>query len=402
MFYGWIIAASALFALFVTNGLTIGGLTVFDEQLLREFGWSRGALKLRDFIQFALAGALAPLAGALADRFGIRPLLLVGASLTGVCIALYSRIQSAGHMYALHALFAAALAAAGLVVNVMLVSRWFVARRGTAIGIALVGTSLGGMVLPPVGTALIAALGWRGAFLALSALPALLVLVVLFVVRDDPARMGLAPLGAAGGGAGAGPVSASGVPYAEAVRTRTFWAIATIAMMTFYSILGVSAHLFLHLRGLGFAPPQAARGIALLFGMGLVGKFLWGYLADVLDRRLVFLTNLGVMLLGSLCLASLSPGLFWPFVVLFGVGWGGLYTMLQLLTMDSFGLRDSGKILGTITILDAVGGGLGPWITGLLFDRAGSYAPAFWLVAGLVAVSLLIGSTLTTSRASPA
>jgi MFS family permease len=132
--------------------------------------------------------------------------------------------------------------------------------------------------------------------------------------------------------------------------------------------------------------------------MGLVGKFLFGWLGDVMDRRRVFVMNLAVMFAGSLCLASMSKAAFWPFLVLFGVGWGGLYTMLQLLTVDCFGLKAAGKILGTITLLDAIGGGLGPWVTGVLFDRTGSYAVPFAAVSALIFLALLAGATLEVPR----
>ena len=135
LFYGWIIAACAMVALWVTNGLIIPGITAFDPSLLEEFGWSRGTLKFRDLITFALAGLLGPLAGALADRYGVRRFMIFGAALLAVCLALYGRISSALHMYAIHALFAVVLATCGLIVAIMLVSNWFVARRGTAIGI---------------------------------------------------------------------------------------------------------------------------------------------------------------------------------------------------------------------------------------------------------------------------
>lgn len=394
-FYGWVIAFAAMFALFVSNGTTISGLTVFDEELLREFGWSRGSLKFRDLLQFALAGLLAPFAGAFADRFSLKKLMLLGSALLALCFVAYSRLSSLAMLYAIHVAIALVLALVGLVLNVLLVSRWFVAKRGTAIGMALVGTSLGGTILPPLGRYLIASYGWRTAFLLEALLPLLLIVAIAALVKDSPAAIGQQPLGAATQ-TGAAPAALSGMEYGEALRTRTFWVIALCAMMTFYSILAVSAHLFLHLRGQGFEPRAAANGIAALFTMGLFGKFLFGYLADVLDRKLVFTSNIAVMLAGSLCLSSMNPALFWPFVVLFGFGWGGLYTLLQLLTMDCFGLKAGGKILGTITVLDAVGGGLGPWVTGVLYDQTRSYQAPFALISGLVLMALVLGTTIKT------
>jgi MFS family permease len=131
-----------------------------------------------------------------------------------------------------------------------------------------------------------------------------------------------------------------------------------------------------------------------MFTMGLIGKFVFGWLCDVFDNKLVMMFNLAVMLAGAVCLATVQASLLWPAVVLFGAGWGGLYTLLQVMTVDLFGLRAAGRILGTISVLDAMGGGLGPFITGLLFDRTGSYQAPFTMIAGLTLLALAATATL--------
>lgn len=393
LFYGWIIAFCAMAVLFTTNGLIIGGINVFDESLLNEYGWSRSDLKFRDLLTFALAGLMGPFAGALADRFGVRRLMAFGSSLLVVCFLLYGRIQSITQMYLIHTLFALVLVSCGLIVTVMLVSHWFVKKRGTAIGITLVGTSLGGMFFPQLGTWLIERFGWRQAMAWEALFPVALLVVIAVVIRNSPKDRGLYPLGTgpedSDGVEGSSGIEHAGLSYGEALRTATFWSLAFAAMMTFYSILGAQAHLFLHLRDMGFSPQVASTGLSVLFGMALVGKFGFGYLADRLKQKVVFLGNLAVMLVGAILLATVRVELFWIAVVLFGLGWGGLYTMLQLLTVDCFGLRSAGKILGTITVLDAIGGGLGIWLTGLLYDRTGSYQVPFTVLVVLILLAML-------------
>jgi MFS family permease len=395
-FYGWAIAASAFFTLLVTNGLTFAGITVFDPAMLKEFGWSRGTLKFRDFLTMALAGVLSPLAGAIADKYGVKWLMAGGAALLAVALVAYGQIGSAAAMYAVHVLFAVVLASCGIVMAVILVSRWFVKKRGTATGLAMVGTSAGGALFPALGGLLVGTYGWRTSLTLYAIFPAALVIVILLLIRERPADMGLEPLGAAAPGSAGGPPP--GLDYGEAVRTRTFWLIAAAGSMTFYAILGISANLVLHLRGQGLDLPAAARGLSWMFIMGLVGKFLFGYLADLFDHKRVLLVNLAIMFAGSLALASMQMRLFWPFVILFGLGWGGIYTLLQLLTMDAFGLKAAGRVLGTRTVMDAVGGGLGPWVTGWLFDRTGSYQVPFLVVSALILVTFFSSMTLRISQ----
>ncbi len=408
IFYGWIIAGCALLVLWVTNGLIIPGITAFDPSLLGEFGWSRGALKFRDLITFALAGLLGPLAGAAADRYGVRRFMIFGAALLAVSLVLYGRIGSVGEMYAIHALFALVLATCGLIVAIMLVSNWFVVKRGTAIGIALVGTSLGGMSYPRFATWLISEHGWRQAFTIEALFPVGLLVVLVLLVRNRPADMGLGPLGgmpkpsAIKAVSGDAPGDLPGLDYVAALKTPTFWALAFAAATTFFSILGFQANLFLHLTvDLGLTPERGAYGLTLLFGLALVGKFVFGFLADHLHQKRVFLANIAVMLAGAVLLATMDVGLLWVAIVLFGLGWGGLYTLIQLLTVESFGLKAAGKILGTITTFDAIGGGLGIWLTGAIHDWTGSYQAAFMLVAVLIFLALIAATQVKKYAASP-
>ncbi|HRB11900.1 MAG TPA: MFS transporter [Vicinamibacteria bacterium] len=397
VFYGWYVALVAMLTLLVSNGMTITGMTIFDPAILQEFGWSRGDLKLRDLLQLGLSGLLAPFIGSLADRMSVRKLMMAGLMLLSLCIAAYSQMTSLTHLYIINVGIALVLALAGLVLNVLIVSRWFVKKRGTALGLTLVGTSLGGIIFPRLGAVLLRTHTWREAMLMEAMIPLVAMMVLALVTRDSPAEMGLQPFGAAGA-PGAIQV-ATGMEYGDAIRTRTFWILTFCAMTTFYCILAAQAHMVLHLKGMGWPLEKAAGGVGILFTMGLVGKFLIGYLADKLERRVVFLSNISIMLAGALCLASMKEALLWPFILIFGLGWGGLYTMLQLTCMDSFGTRAGGKILGTITVLDAIGGGLGIWITGVLFDRSKSYEGAFSLIAGLVFLAFLAALALQNPQA---
>ena len=405
-YYPWLMALLGMMVLMVSNGLIVTGLTVFDESLLKEFGWSRGELKLRDLITLVLAGWMAPFLGAVIDRVGPRKLILAGLVLLSILYAAYANIQSLAHIYLIHVGFAVVLVAAGLNVVVIFVSQWFHSNRGTAIGIALVGTSLSGMVFPKLGVHMMQSMDWRTAFLWQAAVPLVAMLVVYLFARS-PRPGGILPWGAdkaaaaAGAAAGAAPVGVGGRPdltYSQALRTRTFWALSITAMATFFSIMAASANLFLHMRDLGFTPQQAGNGLGVMFGLAMVGKFVFGMLGDLFPAKRVFLFNLAIMAFGALILMTMRADLLWYALILFGLGWGGLYTMIQLLAVNFFGLSAAGKILGTITLLDATTAGLGIWLAARIFDVTGSYKPAFQLIFVLIVLALLAATLVRDER----
>ncbi len=405
LYYGWIIAVASGVILLVTNGMTLGGLNVFDKPLLEALGdaagepISIGALKIRDLITLAVSGLMAPIAGAAADRFGVRPLMLVGAMLLSAGYFLYSSADSLRDIYAIHFLFATTLATCGLVVNVILVSRWFVKDRGLAMGIALAGTSLGNGTLPPLNAALMAQVGWQSAFAWTSILPLLLIPLILFVIRERPADLvAQQPAAESRGGA---PTATTSLSLKTALRTANFWILAAIAMLTFFSIIGTQANLNLYMLGRGFSQMNAGFGYTVLFFLGLLGKVASGFLADRFGRKRVFVTTLAIMSAGAITLTLTDPRVFWGGLVLFGLGWGGLYTLLQLLAADYFGPQHLGKILGVITVFDAAGGGLGPPVLGAIRDSTGSYDNAFMVVAGFVFLALLISTRFRLEKPAP-
>lgn len=394
-YYPWLMCTMAMLVLIVSNGMTMTGLTAFDESLLNEFGWSRGALKFRDMLNLVLAGLMSPFIGALIDRAGVRTLILFGNLLLAALYLAYSQIHSITHVYLIHVGFAAVVVASGMNVAVILVSQWFEVRRGTALGIALAGSSLGGMLVPKLITGLLPHMDWRETFMWMSAIPLLLFFLCLLLVRS-PAQAGRSPLRAAqpsvGPGTGTQRLAAVQWPdlsYRQALRTPTFWALTVIAATSFYSIMSLSTHLMLHMRDLGFAPDKAANGMFVLFGMGMVGKFLFGILSDFLNPKRVFISNLVLMFIGTLMLASQRPELLWYSLLTVGLGWGGLYALLQLQIVGAFGLSSAGKILGTITLVDAITAGLGIWLSAVMFDYFGSYVIAFNVLVVLIFAALM-------------
>lgn len=390
-YYSWLIAVIACLALLVSNGMSITGLSVFDEALLNEFGWSRGSLKFRDMVTFATSAMLAPFGGVIIDKFGVKRSLLIGWTLLAAAYSMYANIDSLTQLYMVHAILGVVLVFCGLNPAVILVSNWFNANRGTAIGLTLVGTSLGGVVFPQYALLMNEIVGWRDAMQWAVLFPLTMFIVVLLLVSDIP---GEKTAGSYGSKELSSQRKGAGMGYFDAIRTRTFWALAVVAMVTFYSVLGVQAHLFLYLRDQGFQAATSTNAISLFFMCAVIGKFVFGLLADQIPYKKVFAGNILIMLTGSLCLALMNDFVLWAAIILFGLGWGGVYTTIQLSVVNCFGLKAAGKILGTITVLDCLGGGLGIWLTGVFYGSFGSYKLAFWIFFCLISIALVLISQI--------
>ncbi|MFZ9709060.1 MAG: MFS transporter [Steroidobacteraceae bacterium] len=452
-YYPWLVAIMGMLALFLSNGMTATGITIFDPSLLDEFGWSRGDFKFRDFLNFALTAMIAPFVGILIDRVNPRYLLMIGCGFlslgyvgysmlanggpvpvieliaivtavgfaTVIVVALGSLAPSLGRsvaiaiavvvaaiglyfywtewmgnalkqVYLIHMLFALALSVSGSMCVIYLVSSWFVKHRGLAIGIALVGTSLGSAVLPFVNPYLIEDLGWRQAYLYNAVMPVVLFVLVFFVIKGTPAQSGYQ---AVGQNEALGDLKQHGLTFQQAIRTRTFWAIGLSGFLTYYAIFSFVQHYVLHLnKGFGFTLKEAGLQLFIFSLVAMVAKLANGAIADRIDRHKVFMACLVIMFVGLLGLASMNREWVVASAVIIGLGWGGLFTLYNMLAVNNFGLREIGRINGSISFMESIGVGLGSWITGKLFDAYGSYQVPFTVLAGALFLSILIGTQI--------
>jgi MFS family permease len=399
----WVVVACSFLVLFISQGMTLGGLQVFDEKLLAHLAAvsgeeiSLGAFKGGLSIMFATAGILGMLAGWLCDKVGPRKLIFAGLALLSVGYYKYADIQTLTDIYIISALFGLVLVLCGLMINVYLVSSWFTFKRGLAIGLVLAGTSLGNAAFPKFNGWLLQTMDWQQVFAWAAWIPALSIVVLFFFLKDSPTTHGKETTVASGE-----LPSLSGYRLGEALLSRNFWIVAIIAMCTFYGILAMSGHTYLFFRGEGYSEGAAASAVSILFFGGLIGKISSGYLAESFGRKRVLLIGLIMMLLGIAgMVASIitsSTFLVWAGLVLFGFGWGGIYTLIQVLAADLFGLIALGKILGAINILDTFGGAMGPVVTGIMVDRTEGYLQPFVVVAVLLLVATLAASLLDMSK----
>ena len=408
VFYGWVIVAVATLALVVSNGLSIGGIPVFYRSIREEFVTSGAvaAEHAESFIAFGasltflFSGLISPVAGWLIHRLPLRTIMLIGCGLLGGGLLIHATAASALQVYAARVLMGISLGFIGVLPSVVLVSNWFVARRGTALGILLTGTSVGGVLIPPLATPLIERFGWRTAMVLVSLLIWLILApAVVLLIKSRPADLHLVPDGGSVN-PDTRPSSGSGLSFSEALRTPLFWIFASGAALIFYPIFVTSQQLILQTAKIGFSPWQGTFVLSGLFAVSVAGKFFFGYLSDRFAPVRVILLCTSIMFASTFLLLDLSPVTAFLFLIPFGLGYGGAFVLIQRLVADFFGDRDYPKILGAITIGDTLGAVGGGMVTGWLADRAGGdYTLGFYgvIIAAGAALALMIVLNLRSS-----
>ncbi len=405
--YGWVIVAISTLALVVSNGLTIGGFPPFYKPIREEFVLlgAVDAAHAETFIAnganivFLMSGVFSLLGGWLLTRIRLKTLMLLGCVMLGSGLVLHSQATTTELVYLSRFLMGASLGFVGVTPNVVLVSNWFSVGRGTALGIVLTGTSLGGSVVSLLAGPLIANYGWRNAMFALSLLVWFVLLpTILLLVREKPERewSAVAAPGAVEESESVTATDPDGMTFGQAVRTPIFWAFAACAALVFYPIFVTLQQFILYVQTpkIGIGAETAAFGQSALFAISVGGKLLAGFLSDKFRAVRVMVFFALIMFLSSLVLLDLTARNALLFLLPFALGYGGTWVMLQRLSADFFGRREIGKILGAITLIEVTGAAIGGLITGYLADQAGGdYTNAFYgvtIVAGLAFVSTLI------------
>ena len=388
-FYGWVIVGGAFAVLFVAYGAQYS-FGVFFSALLEEFGWSRASLSgVFSLYAFAYCVFGFP-AGRLTDRWGPRLVIGIGGLFLGAAFAGMALVTELWHPYVLYGLVAALGMGTTYVPCNTTVVRWFVARRGLAVGIAGSGGSLGNFVLPPVMQLLVGALGWRAAYVVLGAATVVLLMLVARVMRRDPESLGLHPDGAPQPPVAAAPEEEAW-PLHRALRSAPFWMLAAAFTATWIPVFIPLVHVVPLARDLGH-PPLVAASVVSVLGVGAVlGRLALGAVSDRIGRKGAIAISMGLQALAFLAfiaVRSLAP--LYATAFLFGASYGAISTLFPAIVGDFFGRREAGTLVGFLFALAGSMAALGPVGAGAIYDTLGRYDMAFAIGAACNVIALML------------
>jgi MFS family permease len=390
-FYGWWIVVAAFLNLFFAVGVIFYGFPVLYPAFVDSLGFTRSQVTQGFLLGFLVAGLPSGfLAGALIDRLGARWVILAGVELIGVSLLLMGWMTEFWHYELLCVSEVLGYVLAGPIANQVLISRWFQARRGRAMGYAYLGLGLGGVAAPILINWLTGSFGWRRALLIVG----LLILTVLapvgiWVTRSDPAELGLTADGLLETDLPQQKPASTFAAIGPALRSSNFWLILGGSTLVIGAIGTVIQHFILFLKDEGYSRNTAARFSTLLLASSLLGRVMVGYMADRFSKKntmAFFYALIGASIL--LLNVSPSPSVIIMFALVFGFAMGADYMLIPLVTAECFGTASLGKLLALIIMGYSLGQWGAPWIAGQVFDAHHSYALAW----NIMAAAALIGA----------
>jgi MFS family permease len=383
----WWIVAGCTLALATSSGVIMAfTFSLFIEPLSTEFGWSRATVSLGFSMAALLTAAAAPLLGRLLDRVGARRTLMYAVPAYALCVALLAATPAqAGVFLGLFALAGIAGAGHSPIAYVTLVSAWFDARRGLALGLAMSGIGIGAALMPQLAGFIIERLGWRAAYVALGATIFLVGLpAVVLLLREAPATVTAAP---------AAPVAQGAVgARTSLLRDARFLTLAAFIFLLTVAVNGCTVHAVPLLVAHGYTRLEATSVLGALGVASLGGRLLCGYALDHVFAPWLAAATAGLALCGTLLLGAGPPPAGAALgLVLLGFALGAETDLMSYLTSRYFERERFGESIGLLYAVFGIAAATGAPLMGASFDATGSYGAALgWLGAGLAIAALAV------------
>jgi MFS family permease len=392
MYYGWRITATFALLVFASAGIR-HAVGPFLKPIVADLQVDRASFSLVIALGLFLYGAFMPLVGALVDRLGARLVTSAGCVVLAIALVLTALCRTLWELAAVYGVLASVgLAATGPVVANAVVSRWFIARRGTAVSLLGSAAMAGMSLMVPAVAWLILTLGWRAAYIAIGVFVLVVLLpLCLIVLRDSPESLGLEPDGVARA-ASTAPVTRERTPVATAATTVAFWQLAGSFFTCGFSMSLVSSHGVPMLTDHGFSPLFASWTFGVLGGGSMFFTLLLGPVSDRFGRRRVLAAIYGgrAALFAALFLIRDNPVAMLLVAFIGGITVAGSMSMTSALTADIYGRFSVGTILGAIFLVHQTGAAIGSWAAGALFEATGGYGLVYGIACTVLVVAAFV------------
>jgi MFS family permease len=391
MFYGWRIVGGG----FLSQAFVIGFFTYAVSLLtqpVRESFDVGVEMVMYSLTCGTFVGLFTmPIVGVLLDKLSVRKLFCAGIVLFALGLWLLGQSATIIEYIVIFGItMALANAFAGSMISSAVVSRWFTENRGKALGVAAMGTSVGGVLVPGLITFWLPDYGWRGTLENIAIVLIVLVLpVVLWSIRNWPSEVGLQePEHAKASGSDS---SAPQLGLKDVLRNSNFWWLALSLGLLFSTYTAILSNMTPYATELGHEE-EAASGLIMVVAIsGLLGKLIFGVAADMLGHKLALWIAQLLLAIGFVVLA-LEPS--YPVILLacvsIGLAAGGMLPVWGAFIADIFGLQSYGRAFGLMAPIITLFVMLGFPLAGRLYDVTGSFSLCLWIFSGLMAVAAIL------------
>ena len=371
---------------------------VFFNPLMETFNWSRAAISGASSTAFFISGLFALLVGRLNDQFGPRFLMSMGAIFLGSGFGLMSHVASLPQLYLVFGLMFGVGFSTVDVIALTTVARWFSLNRGRMTGLVKVGAGAGQFTVPLLASFLITWTGFQNAFIVMGIIVFILLMAIAQFLYRDPdvynmAKSGLSNPEETVSNTETPSVQAKGIALSQALKSKKLWLLCLSYLLTTFCLLSILIHIVPHSRDLGILPHRAAGVLAVIGAVSMVGRFASGLLIDRTGSKLIMIISF-VLLISALAWLIRADALWklYAFAIVYGIAHGGVFTAISPIVAELFGIRAHGGLFGIVIFFGTVGGALGPFVTGFLFDRFLNYATAFFAlnIIALIAFGLML------------
>ena len=391
MFYGWVLAGVAFLVLMLSNGAIMYSYSVVAVPIGIEFDASRTAMMLGITVMTLCGGLVSPWFGSLVDRWSLKGMMLLGAlgmSFGYIILSFTTATWQVPLVYGAFMMLGTNLL--GPLTTSTLLARWFTKKRGMALGIAAVGTSVGGFVFPPLIQGLIDQHEWRTALRYLGVGLLVVAVPAVLLVVNSPQLKGLHADGA--------PMDPDFVPpattpvsFGSLLKNRNFILIAIVMSFLFATYTGVMSNMVPFAMGRGLTADEGAFLISALAVAGIVGKLVFGAVADKVDLRWGLGTSMALVIASMLVFAYFQ-GLTALMVgsILIGLAAGGMLPVWGALLAVLFGSTNYGRVMGMMNPVIMPLTLAGAPLAGFIFDTTGAYTGAFLTFAASLCVGIAL------------
>ena len=404
-FFGWRMVFTGLAVEFTVIGFLFYSFPIFWPYLISELGMTESQLGMVTAFYFIPVAILAIFVGRALDKYSVKNFMMIGSMIYAVGLFSLSFINS---FWSLITIYLTILALGSIMMGNLavakLISNWFDKNAGRALGIAAVGISFSGVVLPLIVDPLLDIVGWRNVYVIFASVVLFIILpLIFFVVIDDPYTVNQVKDGMKR------DLEEESLPKVMTSKNllskKVFWIISLAFAFQFLSMMGVIAFLPIHASKMGldqtwnligFPVKQYVFAYALAAFGGVLGKLIFGYLIDIMKAAYPSMLAMSLQATGIFGFTYFSePSIFLLSALIFGLGYGAATPLMTACYLRAFGSNNLGKARGISSPIVAPLQPIGILITSIFIGFQDTYFVAFNIMGCFAIVAVFLASQIS-------